>query len=221
MLNSNFIGNTDLPGAPSELTIYINQSYEALYDQFILAYEDYSLVNVEFDLASQVDSFALPESLYKLRGVDRQISGNTSWVTLKRFNFKDRNVFMNPWGTILTTAYNDVMYDMQGDNLKFIPQQNVAGHYRIWYSETLTPLVDGYDLIRSDFNKFADYIIIDSAMKCLAKEESDVSVLAMQLEAIKARISKMVVNRDDGQVVHMGGWQESEYNVGWGRRGGY
>lgn len=198
----------------NELTDYINESYQALYDLQILAYEDYSLVSLNFTLVSTQDTYPIPDNLYKLRGVDRQISGPNSWVTLRRFNFKDRNVFMNPFGTILTTAYNDCMYDMQGSNFKFIPQTNVAGNYRIWYSETLPLLVDGYNTIRTDLNKFAEYIIIDSAIKCLNKEESDVSILTLQLENIKQRIMKMVPYRDNGQVVHMGSWTDGEGSGG-------
>lgn len=50
-----------------------------------------------------------------------------------------------------------------------------------------------------EFNGWEEYVIIDAAIKCLQKEESDVSVLAMQKQAIIDRIEAMASNRDAGE----------------------
>lgn len=49
------------------------------------------------------------------------------------------------------------------------------------------------------FNGWEEYIVIDAAMKCLVKEESDVSVLFGQKQALLDRIEKMASNRDAGE----------------------
>lgn len=209
---SNFI-------ADDELTLYINQSYEELYDFLILAWEDYVLSSFEFTLSGTTDGYAVPDNVYKLRGIDRQISGANSWATVSRYNFNERNQFLSPWGLISRAIYPSVMYSWSGANIQFIPQTQAAGVYQLWYIPVLDWLVNGSDFILPSLSKFSEYIIVDAAIKCLNKEESDVSVLIMMLEGIKNRIQGMVPNKDDAQPSQMKSWQnaESSYSAFWSR----
>lgn len=50
-----------------------------------------------------------------------------------------------------------------------------------------------------DFNGWSEYVVIDAAIKCLIKEESDVTVLLAEKAAIKKRIEDMAANRDSGE----------------------
>jgi len=50
-----------------------------------------------------------------------------------------------------------------------------------------------------DFNGWSEYVIIDAAIKCLIKEESDVQVLLMQKKQVLDRIEAMAANRDAGE----------------------
>jgi hypothetical protein len=56
----------------------------------------------------------------------------------------------------------------------------------------LSDTVDGY-------SGWTEYVIVDAAIKCLQKEESDVSVLMVQKAALKQRIEEASQNRDAGQ----------------------
>lgn len=47
-----------------------------------------------------------------------------------------------------------------------------------------------------DFNGWSEYVIIDAAIKCLVKEESDVSVLLLEKKQVMNRIEAMASNRD-------------------------
>lgn len=49
------------------------------------------------------------------------------------------------------------------------------------------------------FNGWEEYVVIDSAIKCLQKEESDVSMLMAQKQALIKRIENMAANRDAGE----------------------
>lgn len=51
----------------------------------------------------------------------------------------------------------------------------------------------------NDFNGWSEYVIIDAAIKCLVKEESDVSVLMMEKKQVLDRIEAMASNRDAGE----------------------
>jgi len=68
-------------------------------------------------------------------------------------------------------------------------------NFRLWYHPVATKLLldtDSYD----DINQFAEYAIVDAAIKMMQKEESDVRVLAAQKEALRQRIIAMAANRD-------------------------
>ena len=48
----------------------------------------------------------------------------------------------------------------------------------------------------SDLNQYAEYVIVDAAIKMAAKEETDVSVLAAQKAELRRRIEVMGQNRN-------------------------
>ncbi len=209
MENSQFV--TD-----DECDLYINQGYEELYDYLVNSFEDYSLTSQELTLGSG-DILYFSPNLYKLRGVDKKISNN-NWYSLQRFMFKDRNKYNNSPSILYENIYNNVQYNMEGDHIRFIPSEQAVGTYKIWYIPNIT-LLDGYVNVRSDLEKFVDYIITSASIKCLAKEESDVSVFGAQLEMIKQRITKMMTNRDDAIPKRVGSWQDAEYRgLGWWNR---
>lgn len=191
MVNSNFIG-TD------ELNFYVNFSYKELYDLVVKAYDDYFTTSLAFTLTSNDSGYSVPDTVYKLRGVDRQIAGPNQWASVQRFNFADRNKFNSPWSILATnTIFPGLSYNWVGSQIQLIPQANIAGNYRLWYIPDVTPLVNDDDSILADLEPWADYIIVDTAIKCLAKEESDPSVFLMQKNALKDRIEAMAPNRDD------------------------
>lgn len=49
------------------------------------------------------------------------------------------------------------------------------------------------------YNGWEEYVTIDAAVKCLQKEESDVSMLLAQKQALIDRIENMAANRDAGE----------------------
>ena len=69
-------------------------------------------------------------------------------------------------------------------------------------TQTITPatnLAGGIVQIDGEtYNGWEEYVTIDAAIKCLQKEESDVSMLMAQKQAIKNRIHNMAANRDAG-----------------------
>lgn len=206
MENSTFI-------TENELTTYINQANEELYDYLIAAWEDYSVTSSILTNDGTVNTLDVPVNCYKLRGLDRQISGE-SWARIDRYNFKDRNQFVSPFGIITNQLWNNVQYNWVGTDIQLIPQTQSAGTYRIWFIPTLVLLVDDNDNIRSDLEKFADFIITSASIKCLAKEESDVSIFMAQLDLLKDRVKKMMPNKDDASPSHLNSWEDGELNFG-------
>lgn len=193
MENSNFVSK-------SEWNTYINQSAFELYDLLITLYEDYyvkaPLVYVTDGTTVQ---YTLPTDFYKLLGVDCGIaSSSNAWVTLKKFDFISRNrfVFSNVSSTYLGVF--NLQYRLVGNTLYFIPTPSGGQSIRVWYIPKMTELLQDNDLL-TGISGWTEYVIVDAAIKGMQKEESDVTVLLLQKQALMKRIEDSAMNRDAGQ----------------------
>lgn len=186
MENSEFVSD-------SELTSYINASLAELHDLLIASYcDDYMMIEHIFTSDGSL-AYNLPSDFYKLRGVDVR-RGNGQWATVKRYNFNRRNEQQNAYAwNLLGLPY--IEYRLVGRQIRFNRTPDNALSFRIWYHPTLTKLAadtDSYD----DINGFAEYVVVDAAIKMMQKEESDVRVLAAQKEGLRQRVISMAANRD-------------------------
>jgi hypothetical protein len=129
--------------------------------------------------------------------VDRQIS--TTWVALQAFSFAERNERSNLAG-LAPYVHTDsgIRYRVQGSELKLTPQDNAEGVYRIWYTP-LMPLLSADADVFTGFNGFEEYVVVDAAIKMLAKEESSTTGLERQKAALLQRIQSMAKTVDDSQ----------------------
>jgi len=189
MENSSFISDT-------ELLSYVNLSYAELYDLLVSRFEDYYTMDTTLVVASGASSVSLPADFYKLRGVDRSISSN-DWVAIPKFNFNNRNNRNTNVSRLMSGQFN-VAYRIVGNSLHLTPTDTAAGSYRLWYVPTYTKLVDSTDTV-DGVNGWEEYIIVDVAIKMLAKEDSSVSHLMQQKQALIDRIESMAQNRDIDQ----------------------
>lgn len=189
MENSGFIQD-------SELLSYINASIAELYDLLVSKYgEDYFVASpYTITTTTNQDTYALPADLYKLLGVDLQLDTTNNWVSLKRFNFAERNI-----PQIWDVKFVDfIRYRLFGANIKFSPVPQAAQTLRLWYIPLPTALALDADTLNG-FNGYEEYVVIDVAIKMLNKEESDPSVLMAEKAAMKLRIEQMAEGRDVGQ----------------------
>lgn len=192
MVNSTFISQP-------ELQSYINQSYFELYDLLVAKYGDNYFVAPPFSITTDGvnEFFSLPADFYKLLGVDLALSNSQdSYVTLKPFNFIERNRYSVPNFQSFYGVTN-MRYRLQGDKLWLNPLPASNQRLRVWYVPRMQTLVSSTDTVEG-VSGWTEYIIIDAAIKCLQKEESDVSVLMAQKQALIQRIEAMAENRDAG-----------------------
>lgn len=189
MQNSSFISD-------SELNNYINSSIAELHDLLIGNYEnDYRLNSYSFTTVANTADYALPADFYKMRGVDIKITSN-QWFSCRPFNFNERNRNQNfAWGLLTGPT---IRYRLTDANIKFSPAPDTAVQIQIWYIPVATILsADGDTLV--DINQYAEYVVVDAAIKMLQKEESDVSVLMAQKAGLIKRIQDISANRDASQ----------------------
>lgn len=177
----------------SELVNYINGSIAELHDLLIAAYDnDYFITEYTFDTVAGTATYALPAAFYKLRGIDSRVSGD-QWFTLQPFNFNERN---SQNELVAYLAYgNNFRYRLVGSNIMFTPAPTGVYNMKMWYIPVATKLSSDSDTL-SDLNQFAEYVIVDAAIKMMAKEEADVSVLAAQKAELRRRIEIMGQNRN-------------------------
>jgi hypothetical protein len=175
-VNSGFIASTG--SAPVEWTALINSSYKELYGAIVQAYGNdyYVAAPYTFQTDGVNKFFSLPTDFFKLLGVDLQVGATNLWVTLKPFQFLERNRF----GLVNSPI------PMAGQTLQ------------LWYVPSLTELSGDSDVTVDIPNGWEEYIIIDAALKALDKEEADVSVKMARKAAIIQRIDAEAENRDAG-----------------------
>lgn len=210
-VNSQFV--TD-----QEFNSYINQSYFELYDVLVQKYGDdyYVAPTAAFMTSGSQQLYPLPDGVltfldssgnpfvaqpfYKLLGVDMQTTPQASpdqWISLKRFNFGERNRWNWP---VLQNFYaiTNMRYHLTGNNLQLVPLPNGGQTLRLWYVPRMVELVSDSDIV-DGVSGWTEYIIVDAAIKAMQKEESDCSVLLMQKQALLDRIEAAAENRDPGQ----------------------
>jgi hypothetical protein len=188
MVNSKFVEDDELTG-------YINKSYSKLRDLLISKHEDYYVEDpYAFTVASGATTADLPANFYKLRGLDKSIGGQ--WVEVTPFAFLHRN--KNTFLQTLSGDDVDVQYRIVGDRFIFSPPENAPGDYQAWLIPVFTPLEETDDVLEGIINGWEEYIVVDSAIKCLAKEESDISALVLEKQELTARIEALANGRDAG-----------------------
>lgn len=182
----------------AEITEYINQSIAELRDLIISAQgPEHWLSTQTINTVAGTTKYALASDFYEL--VAGRVTSGSRWkarlvsATIDDF---DRVVSGSGWGWYALDGA-DIAYRIQGDNIQFmIPPESVYV-VTLHYIAAATRLSGGSDTF-DGFNGFEEWVILDAAIKCLQKEESDISFLVGQREKIEARIARMAGRRDAG-----------------------
>lgn len=192
-VNSNFV---TLP----EWNTYINQSILELYDLLVTQYEDYYLAPAyQFQTDGIQTQYTLPADFYKLSGVDLGLTtSNNAKITVKKFDFIERNRFVFPQITAGYLGVFNLRYRLMGNTLFFIPTPSAGQWVTVWYVPRLAWLLKDTDIL-DGVSGWTEYVVIDAAIKALKKEESDTQELTMEKMAMIKRIEDSAMNRDIGQ----------------------
>jgi hypothetical protein len=199
MENSSFV--TD-----AEVNSYIVRSGGALHDILTTVYEDYYLTSTTFVLPyvppsgpplSEPNIIPLPSDFLKARGLDYQVE-TTAWSTVPKFNFAERNRWQRRPSRWLDDRFR--AYQLTGSYLRILPEDSCNGTYRLWYLTSYPGLASDDDAVSQwvENNGWTEYIILDAAIKCMQKEESDCSLLMAQRQQVEERIRSSAANRDAG-----------------------
>lgn len=169
---------------------YLKLAYQNFYDELVQSNNTYYLSTVDITLISGQQDYLLPVDFYKLLGVDL-INNIGSPITLRPFQFVERNRYK--YAGLTTIAGPVYRYNLLGDIIRFTPIPG-AGQVKLYY----TPLALVPTLLADDVKTlgFDEFMILFVAMKMLAKEESDTSLIAAELQAQRLRVQTMVADQD-------------------------
>lgn len=221
MVNSTFVS---IP----EWNTYIAESVKELRGLLTMAYgDDYFVADpYTYTTAQNVQDYPLPKDFFKLLGVEVALNPNdpNSWVTLRKYEFIQRNLWNYP-NVYTFYGITNLRYRVMGNNLRIVPVPQGGQTIRIWYVPRSPVLMADTDII-DGINGWEEYPAIDAALKASAKEETDVSVLAAQKQAMIQRLQAEAENRDIGEPetvsdskIRNFGWSGDE--GGWTGNGGW
>ena len=193
MVGSTFVSD-------SEVVDYINVAMAEIHDLLVDKYEDYFVSSTTYTLPAD-NPGTLPSDFYKALGVDFLSGGLT--YRMMRFTFQERNMYNAP--AIVASRIADTRYAIQGNQIKFIPSPSTSGTVTLFYvpesqqfsagstSDTIVskapPIAKGYE----------EYLVVDAAIKCLMKEESNTQPHMIYKEQLRKQLEAASANRDAGE----------------------
>ena len=189
MERTNFVTDT-------EIVSMVNQSYSYLYDILVGSYENYFVAPpLEITIPSGTDAYALNQDFYKLLGVDTKTGvGTDDWVSLRRFEFSERNNYRNGLFANYPSNSANIRWSLWGNTLHLIPMPTQNYVMQVWYVPC-APLISAPTQTIDGVSGWEEYVINDCAIKCRIKAQLEVTDL-MQLkgETLK-RIEDLCQNR--------------------------
>lgn len=184
----------------AEIVDYINVAMAEIHDLLVDKYEDYYVSTTTYTLPGG-NPGTLPATFYKALGVDFD-SGGVSY-RLKRYSFQERNMYNSPGAVAARIA--DTRYAIQGNQIKFIPDPTTSGTVTLHYVPEAQRFSSGstsatiVSLAPAIANGYEEYVVVDAAIKCLLKEESDVQPHMVYKEQLRKRLEAAAGNRDAGE----------------------
>ena len=179
----------------------ISQSYKELWDILAQKFgDDYFVATpYTYTTAQNQQLYPLPADFKALLGVEVALNPTdpNSWVTLRKFEFIQRNLWNYP-NVYTFYGVTNLRYRLNGNNIMIVPITQSGQTLRIWYVPRPNQLINDTDIV-DGVAGWEEYIVSDVCIKALTKQEADVTVFAAQKMALLKRIEEAAENRDIGE----------------------
>jgi hypothetical protein len=184
--------------ADAELTRYINQSIARLHGKIAQAGEG------DFEAQDNIPTtvggfqFALNADFWRLAAVPPYLSIGGKAHFLRRFTPAERPHLLtatdgaDPWSDAGGQLYYRLVDD---DTIEFLPPATRVTTVTVTYVRAAPALAadaDTYD----GRNGWDEWVVLDAAVKCLMKEESDVRALIAERDALWEEIKPQAAAKD-------------------------
>lgn len=198
----------------TEIKRFVNQSCAALHALIVDAGSGFYTIGVSGALTAGDDKLAAPANMYRMIKLAVQVSG--VWRSVRRATMEQYIDGLNAttWGMpSWPTAY--VM--INGHTCSFSPLPDAAYPYRMYYVRSFEDMSAGTDTFDGQ-GGWEEWVVLDSAIKCLNKEESNPADLVGERAAVWARISSQLAATDEDHPPTVRD-TASSYDQWWPRRG--
>lgn len=198
-----------------ELNSMISQSYKELWDILAQKFGDDYFVATPYSYTTGQNQqlYPLPLDFKALLGVEVALNPTdpNSWITIRQFEFVQRNLWNYP-NVYTFYGVTNLRYRLNGTNLMIVPISQAGQTVRIWYVPRPNQLVNDTDTVDA-IAGWEEYIVADVCIKMLAKEESDITIFALQKAALLKRIEDASENRNIGDSQQVS--DSKQRNFGW------
>ena len=168
----------------------LTESHQKLHGMLVDALgEEYAFELASFTTVGSQAEVAVPCSFFKLYGVDLEVNGKIR--SLKPFNRASRNLYRNA----NSSSNHPPMYRLSGGNVTLYPAPPDGLEGQILYAPGATLLTLSTDVV-SYPNGWERFIVIDTAIQMLIKEESSVTALVAERDRIVKEIEASKEERD-------------------------
>jgi hypothetical protein len=155
----------------SEVIDNLNQSIADWYDMVRLSTfgGQYFRVQYPFTTTANRDAYPLPLNMASEISVDAIISGAQTKFDVRRFQEEDRNIF-NLVPLVGWIWNQPIWYQLWGPNIVFRPIPDGSYSVTLNYVPTAPVLNDPANDSLDSINGWEEWIVLDSAVKCLIKD---------------------------------------------------
>lgn len=184
----------------TQIDRYVNQSGAALHAMMVETAEDW-FVTQEGTTApaptagagENATEIACQATFYKVLAVEAKIGGRKT--RLQRFQWQDHALLTDDASV---TSVGPFFYRVVGSNYIITPPLPTGTSVRVYYIPAFTDLsVDASTL--DGVNGWEEWVVLDAAIKCMLKEESDPAGLMAERNALLERIKQQMKTRDVGR----------------------
>lgn len=175
----------------AEIITYLDQANRKFYNLLVTEFENWFVSETTFPTVDGVAEYTLPTDLYKLLGVDLVDAGGRAF-TMRPFELNERNRIVHTW------IGKPVRYILKGTKIVLVPTPSGGSqNIKLLYVPSPTAITLSSQTIEV-FNGFDEYIALDSAIRCLMKEESDTALLERERAYMEQQIIELMRGRDAG-----------------------
>jgi hypothetical protein len=184
----------------SEVIDNLNLSLADWYDLVVGSTWGGTYYRVPWPITTQgnVSSYPLAPNCYDVISVDCLLTGNQT-ISAQRYQEENRNIFKQL--PLVGWMWNQpCFYQLQGQNINFMPMPQSAFSVTVNYIPT-APVLSNYSDTLDSINGWEEYIVLDSAVKCLIKygRADIIPMLEVRRQEQKARIVAAAPKRDLNQ----------------------
>jgi hypothetical protein len=183
METTNFVTDTEIAG-------FLDIAHGNAYNTIVKANEAYFVTPTTLAVTNSLAS--LPSDCYKVVSVESTINGQL--VTLRRFNFQERNRYNTT--SVFYTRYQ-YKYCITGNSLMFKPENSNLSVtlYYVPYPTTIT----SSSSIDLPIASWYEFMVYSAVADCLSKEQSDTSYALNRMAKALKDIEEQVANRDESE----------------------